>query len=119
MRMLADVNLLIALLTDRHEHHPAAEQWLQTAGVDEIVICRIAQMGLLRLLNNPAVMREDVLDADRCWAVWRTLLEERIQFAPFEPTGLDAVLQEYTSGRAYSPRLWTDTYLLPMHGPPV
>jgi hypothetical protein len=69
-------------------------------------------MGLLRLLNNPAVMGEDVLDTAGCWAIWRRLLEdERFRFVPEEPPDLDAAFERYTSGRAFSPRLWTDAYL--------
>jgi hypothetical protein len=109
---LCDVNLLIALVTDRHQHHAAAAQWLESAPTGEAVICRIAQMGLLRLLNNPAVMGDEALDTDSCWELWRRLLEdERIQFVPSEPDGLDTIFREYTSKRAFSPRLWTDAYL--------
>jgi hypothetical protein len=69
-------------------------------------------VGLLRLLNNPAVMQEEVLDTARCWAVWQRLLEdERFRFTWAEPSGLDAVFERFTTGRAFSPRLWTDAYL--------
>ena len=57
-------------------------------------------------------MREDVLDTTACWALWRQLLEdERIQFTVTEPPGLDAAFEQFTSGQAFSPRLWTDAYL--------
>jgi len=69
-------------------------------------------MGLLRLLNNPTVMREDVLDTAGCWSVWHRLLEdERFRFASEEPPGLNAAVERFTTGRAFSPRLWTDAYL--------
>jgi uncharacterized protein len=54
--MLCDVNLLLALVTDRHAHHAAAVRWFDTLAAGDAVVCRIAQMGLLRLLNNPAVL---------------------------------------------------------------
>ena len=112
MPTLCDVNLLLALVTDRHEHHHVAEEWLKNLPTGEAVVCRIVQTGLLRLLNNPAVMLDEALDTDACWALWRRLLEdERIRFALFEPVGLDAIFEEYTSKRAFSPRLWTDAYL--------
>jgi hypothetical protein len=57
-------------------------------------------------------MHEEAFDTDGCWALWRRLLEdERIRFATFEPPGLDAIFEEYTSKRAFTPRLWTDAYL--------
>ena len=109
---LCDVNVLLALVTDRHAAHTAAVSWLDGVPAGDVAICRIAQTGFLRLLNNPAVMREDVLDADACWEIWHRLLEDdRIRFTPTEPSGLDAVFERFTSGRAFTPRLWTDAYL--------
>lgn len=112
MPVLCDVNLLLALVTDRHTHHPLAERWMEKLSAGEVVVCRVVQTGLLRLLNNPAVMREEAMDTDGCWSIWRELLEdERICFVPSEPPGLDAVFEEFTRKRSFSPRLWTDAYL--------
>ena len=112
MPALCDVNVLLALVTDRHAHHAEAVNWLEGVAADEAVICRVAQTGLMRLLNNPAVMREEALNTAACWALWRRLLEdERFRFSPIEPPGLDAAFERLTSGRKYTPRLWTDAYL--------
>lgn len=112
MPALCDVNVLLALVTDRHARHAVAVRWLDSVAAGEAVICRVVQMGLLRLLNNPTVMQEEVLDTAACWALWRRLLEdERIRFTPAEPAGLDAAFERFASGRAYTPRLWTDAYL--------
>lgn len=109
---LCDVNVLLALVTDSHAAHTVAVSWLDGVPAGDAAICRIAQTGLLRLLNNPAVMREDVLDTDACWGIWHRLLEDdRIRFTPTEPSGLDAVFERFTRGRAFTPRLWTDAYL--------
>jgi predicted nucleic acid-binding protein len=70
---LCDVNVLLALATDRHVHHPLAVRWLDRVAAGEAVVCRMAQTGLVRLLNNPAVMREEALDAAACWALWHRL----------------------------------------------
>lgn len=112
MPALCDVNVLLALVTDRHAHHAVAVHWLDGVAASEAAICRVAQTGLLRLLNNPAVMQEDVLDTTACWALWRKLLEdERLRFTPAEPPGLDTAFERFTSGRAYTPKLWTDACL--------
>jgi uncharacterized protein len=60
---LCDVNVLLALVTERHVHHAAAVRWFDTLPAGAAVVCRVAQMGLLRLLNSPTVMREEALDA--------------------------------------------------------
>jgi uncharacterized protein len=110
--MLCDVNVLLALVTDRHAHHDLAIRWADGIPADGAVLCRVAQMGLLRLLNNPVVMGDEVLVAAGCWSLWRRLLEdERFRFAPGEPPGLDSSFERFTTGRAFSPRVWTDAYL--------
>ncbi len=112
MEALCDVNLLLALITDRHEHHTAAVRWVDGRETGEAGICRVVQLGVLRLLNNPAVMKEDVLDTDACWAIWSQLLsDDRFRFVPTEPPGLDGAFAQFTAGTAYTPRLWTDAYL--------
>jgi toxin-antitoxin system PIN domain toxin len=109
---LCDVNVLLALVTDRHAFHSLAARWLESVSAGEAILCRLAQVGLLRLLNNPAVMQEEVLDTASCWAVWHRLLEdERFRFVLEEPAGLDASFEGFTAGQAFSPRLWTDAYL--------
>ena len=112
MSALCDVNVLLALVTDHHALHGRAVRWADSVPADGAVLCRIAQVGLLRLLNNPAVMGEDVFEAAACWSLWRRLLEdERFRFASDEPPGLDAAFERFTIGRAFSPRVWTDAYL--------
>ena len=87
-------------------------RWLDGVPPRDLVICRTVQIGLLRLLNNPAVMKEDAVPTGECWALWRQLLrDERIRFEAGEPGALDASFEEYTQGRAFSPRLWSDAYL--------
>jgi hypothetical protein len=106
------VNVLLALVTDRHALHDLAVRWADSVPADGAVLCRVAQMGLLRLLNNPAAMGENVLDVAGCWSLWRRLLgDERFRFASEEPPGLDAAFERFTAGRTFSPRLWTDAYL--------
>jgi uncharacterized protein len=67
---LCDVNVLLALVTDRHTLHTTAVHWFDDVPPGGTTICRVVQMGLLRLLNNPSVMREDTLDAATCWDLW-------------------------------------------------
>lgn len=112
MPVLCDVNLLLALVTDRHEHHAIAAQWIENMKSGEVVVCRVVQTGFLRLLNNPAVMGDEALEADDCWSLWHGLLEDaRFLFVTSEPAGLDTIFETFTSGRGFTPKLWTDAYL--------
>ena len=57
---LPDVNVWIAAVSDRHEHHAAARHWFDSASAP-ICFFRVTQMAFLRLLTNPKVMGEDIL----------------------------------------------------------
>jgi uncharacterized protein len=112
MPALCDVNFLFVLITNRHEHHRRAAAWMERAGTGHAVICRHAQLGLFRLLSNPAILREEALRSDDCWKVWQKLTtDERLRFAADEPGGLDPLLKAFTERREFTPKLWTDAYL--------
>ena len=39
------------------------------------------------------------------------LCDERMRFSVVEPADLDTAFEQFTIGRAFTPRLWTDAYL--------
>lgn len=53
MTLLLDINLLIALLWERHEHHRAAQRWF--GGVERLATCPLTQLGFVRISSNPAI----------------------------------------------------------------
>jgi uncharacterized protein len=112
MPALVDVSWLLPLCYGNHEHHESARQWLeQLPDHDRVIVCRVAQMGLLRLLSNPAVMGADVCGTDAAWKINDRLMSDpRFAFAE-EPRGLEDVLRRLTKGFPYSPKLWQDAYL--------
>lgn len=53
MPSLCDVSFLLPLCHGQHEHHPSAKRHLDAiAGREELVVCRMSQLALLRLLSN-------------------------------------------------------------------
>jgi predicted nucleic acid-binding protein len=58
---LVDVGLWLAAVWGRHSHYPVASSWLNRQE-DDLIFCRVTQMGLLRLLSDPAIMGGDALD---------------------------------------------------------
>jgi toxin-antitoxin system PIN domain toxin len=112
MPALCDINFLFVLATDQHEHHARAAAWLEQAGPGDAIVCRQAQLGFFRLLNNPAVLQEEALRSDACWRVWQQLIrDERFRFMSEEPEGVDELLKRFTDRREFTPKLWTDAYL--------
>lgn len=77
MAALVDVNVLVALMHARHVHCAAAVRWL--AGLEDrsaVAICRVSQMGALRILTDPSAMKDDVESAAEFWSGWDRLIDD-------------------------------------------
>jgi hypothetical protein len=108
---LPDVNVWLALASNRHVHASACAGWLNSVSA-EVVFCRITQMGLLRLLTHEQVMGSDVLASKEAWRVYKNILtDERIHFAP-EPFALEQEWRSLTMRDRPMPKIWTDAYLI-------
>lgn len=112
MPHLADVNFLVALFHARHTKTAKAVAWLESQeepGV--IVLCRVVQMGVLRVLTNPAWLEEEALSASTVWQAWDDALEdERFSWVD-EPAGLEAEWRSLTGAFPAGRCAETDTYL--------
>ena len=51
MTRLLDVNLLMALLWENHEHHTQARSWFK--GVSAFATCPVVQLGFARVSSHP------------------------------------------------------------------
>ncbi|MEZ5357058.1 MAG: TA system VapC family ribonuclease toxin [Bryobacteraceae bacterium] len=110
MAALCDVNFLLALCDGAHEHHAIAVSWLENAEAGSASVCRMAQPGLLRLLNNPAVMGDRVCTGAAAWRIWDALLaDERFAFQA-ETQDLETHMRTFTAGLQSSPKAWQDAY---------
>ena len=108
--ILVDVGVWLAAVWGRHVHYPVASVWVN-GQADDLVFCRVTQMGLLRLLSNPAIMGGDAVDRSQAWRLFdRLWSDERVLWAE-EPDGLDAVWRAISARDDKSHRLWTDDYL--------
>jgi uncharacterized protein len=111
MPVLCDTNVLLALCYDRHSHHRSALAWLETQNEMSAILCRMTQLGLLRLLCHTTVMAEDVCTLPQAWAIYDQILADgRFTFCS-EPSNLDLSLRRLTQPNTASPKLWQDAYL--------
>jgi hypothetical protein len=107
---LVDVGVWLAAVWGRHVHYPVVSEWVN-GQADDLVFCRVTQMGLLRLLSNPAIMGGDAVDRSQAWRLFDQLWsDERVSWAE-EPDGLDAVWRAISARDDKSHKLWTDDYL--------
>ena len=107
---LVDVGVWLAAVWGRHIHHPVTADWFGKEA-DDILFCRVTQMGLLRLLSNPAIMGDDAVDRSQAWRTFDQLgADERVLWAD-EPAELDAVWRAISARDDKTHKLWTDDYL--------
>ncbi len=96
-----DVNVWLALSDRAHAHNDQAWAWLRNLpAATQLVLCRYTQLGLLRLLTNPAVMGHATLSVREAWAVndhWTK--DPLVAFHP-EPLTLDSTFREATTALA-------------------
>jgi toxin-antitoxin system PIN domain toxin len=109
---LLDVNVWIALAVAEHVHHAAALQWYSAIRNESLAVCRITELGLLRLLTNARVMDGAPLTASGAWQVRDRLLNDpKIQFVE-EVEDFEAHWRRASSGGQIGPNYWTDAYLV-------
>lgn len=108
--ILVDVGVWLAALWGRHVHHRVAARWIDRQS-DDLLLCRVTQLGLLRLTSNRAVMGAEVLTRDRAWRLIDQLRSDsRIVWAE-EPAELELAFRTLSSRRDHSHKVWTDDYL--------
>lgn len=107
---LLDVNVWLASSWRNHESHERVTAWVQR-GSDGLAMCRVTQMGFLRLSTVSAIAGTDTLTRR---AAWRALDELRLQPNVMwleEPVGLERLWRAISAGDGQSHKLWTDDYL--------
>ena len=78
---------------------------------EDLAFCRVSQMAFLRLLTNPAIIREDALTRRRAWEVFDALIADpRIRMLA-EPQGLEPLWVAFSKRDDRNHLLWTDDYL--------
>lgn len=108
--ILADVGVWLAAVWGRHVHNADVARWFDDQS-DDIAFCRVTQMGLLRLLSNPAVMGADVLARRHAWSVLDQLHDDDRVIWAAEPAGLSAVWRAFSARDDGGHKLWIDDYL--------
>ncbi len=91
MAYLADVNFLVALLHEKHALSRRAVAWLdRLEEPGSLLLCRVAQMGVLRILTNSRWLKEDVQPARAVWDAWDLILTDDRFLRVEEPPRLEA-----------------------------
>jgi uncharacterized protein len=106
-----DINVWLALATPEHIHNVIAKRWWQQQeGL--IAFARLSQLGLLRLMTTAAAMDEKPLTITEAWRVYdRFYDDDRVTFVA-EPAEVEKEFRLRAVGRAASPKIWGDAWML-------
>jgi len=103
---LLDVNVLMALLWENHEHHPKARAWFKS--VSAFATCPVSQLGFARVSSHPLLGYG--MTPDDAFRVLRHLLADpRHQFIPDDLSCADRVVR---TDLMTGPNQITDRYLV-------
>lgn len=106
MTRLLDVNLLMALLWENHEHHIQARSWFK--GVPAFATCPVVQLGFARVSAHPLLGYG--LTPEMAFGVLRQLLADpRHEFIPDDLSCTDRVVRTELMASANQ---ITDRYLV-------
>ena len=108
--IVLDVGVWLAAAWDRHAHHEAVKRWFD-GEEDALVLCRVTQMALLRLLSSPSVMGADVRSRRRAWGVVDEFRSDTRVRSASEPLQVESVWRALSARDDGSHKPWTDDYL--------
>lgn len=112
MACVADVNVLLPLLTEGHRHHAPADAWWQRREDEEVGLSLPVRMGLLRLLTNSRVMGSGTLRPSQAWDAVQCLIDDpRVVIMDAVPAEHAKFWHDNVARRQPTPNLWTDAWL--------
>jgi uncharacterized protein len=106
---LLDVNVLVALVWENHEHHEVAWCWMGERAARRWATCTVTQLGFLRLSSNPRVIANAVTVRGALDLLARLVSHPRHVFWS-DQEGVLTALGDAADLRGY--RQITDAYLL-------
>lgn len=109
-RHLPDVNVLLALVWPRHEGHAAAHAWFAKSGQQGWATNPLTQLGVLRLLTNPAVTQGAVSAETALEVLSEATSHQGHAFWPLDREV--AASLKLIASRITGHRQWTDALLL-------
>jgi len=112
MKVLADVNVLLAIADPQHSAHGKVTRWFDSMPAGkEILLCRVTQTSLLRVLAISSVMQGKPFSLKEAWAhVDAVMASPGIGFAHESP-GVESIWRKLCSPFAASPKVVADAYL--------
>lgn len=105
------MNVWLALASVEHIHSEVARRWwAKEEGT--IAFCRLSQLGLLRLVTTAAAMDNKPVTLSEAWRIYDRFFEDDRVALVSEPADTERRFRAKAQGRAASPKIWADAWLL-------
>jgi toxin-antitoxin system PIN domain toxin len=76
-----------------------------------MAMCRLTQLGLLRLATNPQAFGDEAVTLADAWRLYDAILADPRIFFADEPPNLLPLWRGFTDRQTFSPKVWNDAYL--------
>ncbi len=107
---LLDVNVLVALLSRKHDQHRRASAWFESEGARNWLTCPTTQNGAIRIMSGSGFSSVTVTPGDMIASVQSLTTIGNHRFIPDDVSLLNTSLVDPT--RMLASKQVTDTYLL-------
>jgi toxin-antitoxin system PIN domain toxin len=112
MTSLVDVNVVFALLVERHVHHATAWAWWSNRPDESVGLSLPVRLGVLRLLTNARAMEGSPASPTEALEAWDRFEEDpRTFWIPDQGRAHELCFRRFVAGRESSPNLWTDAWI--------
>jgi toxin-antitoxin system PIN domain toxin len=114
--LFPDVNVLLALAHDMHPHHEVALSFFSEVDLPSYLstfyLCRVTQLGLLRLLTNRSALGIEALTLRQAWQAFDRFSDFWKATFLDEPPEFDDLFRQYTRRDEVSTKVWSDGYVV-------
>jgi len=110
MPLFLDVSVWLPLVWDGHVASEATHRWLASQSED-LIVCRITELAMLRHLTNPAIMGNDVYSNVEAAGFVESFLAQPDVVFRSEPAEIGNYFPRLGRDADPSRNRWTDAYL--------
>ncbi len=108
---LPDINVWLALADPDHSHHARAKRYWEKESAPRMAFTRVTMLGMIRLLTNRHVMREEPFTVTQAWKAYHAFLDlPEILFLP-EPESAEKAMGDWSGEKGFPASRLTDAWL--------